>query len=208
MGACMRRYVFALTTSAAIGLGAGSFASAADIAVKAPVYKGPEVLSENPYYVWLDGMYDSVHLPTYRLGLRALPNTFPSFDNGAALQPFDTHLNGGGAHGAVGYVLPGTSTRFEFGGSFVGASATNSQSTTNTNNVVVAQFLNGSGLNSNFNCIPGFVTCSTLSRLSTDYSAWQLNGKVASDWKYGSVIVTPSAAVFGGNSRVGQSLSQ
>jgi hypothetical protein len=73
----------------------------------------------------------------------------------------------------------------------------------------LAQFLNGSfSTGTGYNCIAGTFACSTLGTLSTSYDAWQINGKVATDLNYGPVTVTPSAAVFGGNTRANQSLSQ
>jgi hypothetical protein len=51
-------------------------------------------------------------------------------------------------------------------------------------------------------------SCTINGILSTSYSAWQLNGKAAYDWKYGWVTITSSAVLFGGNSHVNQSLEQ
>jgi hypothetical protein len=175
--------------------------------VKGPVYKAPAtVITESGYYFWLDGMYDRVRLPTYQLGLH---NTAPAppFTDMGSVNTFDPSLNGGGIRGGIGYVMPGTGTKFELGGSYVAAKASQSQSTSSANNGVTALFLDGGGHNSAYVCSGGSI-CTTAGNLSTDYAAWQLNGKVSNDWKYGSVTVTPSLAVFGGNTRVAQSLSQ
>ena len=72
----------------------------------------------------------------------------------------------------------------------------------------MALLINGGGPNNGFLCFFVGLPCTTAGTLKTDYSAWQLNGKVSTDWKFSSVTVTPSVAVFGGNTRVDQTLSQ
>jgi hypothetical protein len=206
-GVIMRRFQVALLATVAV-IGFALIASAADMPVKAPVYKAPAaVVTESGYYFWLDGMYDRVPLPTYQLGLH---NTTlaTSFTDMGPVNTFDPRLNGGGVRGAIGYVMPGTSTKFELGGSYVAANSSQSQSTSSPNNYVAALLINGGGLTNAFNCSSGAPGCTTAGSLSTSYSAWQFNGKVSNDWKYGSVTLTPSLAVFGGNTRVGQTLSQ
>lgn len=196
----MCRFRCALLATVAV-IGFASVASAADMPVKAPA----AVVSESGYYFWLDGMYNRVRLPTYNLGFR---NTTPGpFNDTGPVQSYDPRLNAGGVRGAFGYVMPGTSTKFELGGSYVGGNGSGSQSTTSSSSYVTVLFLNGSGQNNAFGC-NGVSVCSTVGNLSTSFSAWQINGKVSNDWKYGSVTVTPSLAVFGGNTRVGQSFSQ
>jgi hypothetical protein len=183
-------------------------ASAADMPVKAPVYKEPAgVVSAAGYYFWLDGMYEQVNLPNYGAGLQNALLNSPFTDTGSR-QTFSPRLNGGGVRGALGYVVPGTSLRFELGGSYVAASGTTTQTTGDPNSSLVGQLLNGSLAGNGFNCISGAFGCSTLGTLNTNYDAWQINGKVATDLKYGSVTVTPSAALFGGNSHANQSLFQ
>ena len=181
-----------------------SYASATNMPTKAPAAIGPE----NPYYFWLDGMYDRIRLPTYQLGYHNIGGGAGGSDLGP-VQTFDPSLNGGGVRGAIGYVMPGTSTKFEFGGSYVEAKASQSQSPPISNSVdVVSQFISGGILIPGFICVVPNITCMMVGTLKTDYSAWQLNGRVSDDWKYGSVTVTPSLAVFGGNTRVDQTLSQ
>jgi hypothetical protein len=180
-----------------------AYASVANLPTKAPTAIG----AENGYYFWLDGMYDRVRLPTYQLGYHNIGAGAGGSDLGT-VQTFDPRLNGGGVRGAIGYVLPGTSTKFEFGGSYVEAKQSQSQSTTSSNSDVVAQFINGSLQNGVFLCFFSGPACTTAGELKTDYSAWHLNGKVSNDWKFGSVTVTPSLAVFGGSARVDQTLSQ
>lgn len=43
---------------------------------------------------------------------------------------------------------------------------------------------------------------------TSDYDAWEINGKAAWDMSWGSVIVSPSLSVFGGNSRNREGLTQ
>ncbi len=173
-----------------------------------PVYKArPSVVTESGYYVWVDGMYERVNLPTYTLGFKAVESLgggFAGRDIGA-VQSFDPRLNGAGVRGAIGYLVPGSSLRLEAGASFVAADASQSQSGT-AGSFVGLQFLNGSFANNAFNCV-GFV-CSVSGTLKTDYTAWQLNGKALYDWRFGGLTVTPSAALFGGSARAKQTLSQ
>ena len=203
----VRRHGWVALVASGVGIGLAANAFAADMPVAAPVYKAPAaVVAASGYYFWLDGMYDRVPLPTYRLGLHNAAPATPFTDAGS-VQTFDPRLDGGGVRGAFGYVMPGTSLKFEFGGSYVAAKESQSQATLTSNNAVLAQFLNGGGQDNANVCFGGF-TCVTWGNLSTSYSAWQFNGKAANDWKYGSVTLTPSVAVFGGNTRVGQTLSQ
>jgi hypothetical protein len=181
-------------------------AGATDLPVKTLASKAPAaVATESGYYFWLDGMYDKAILPKYDLGFHLGANAAPFTDQGS-VSLFDPHLDGGGVRGGFGYKMPGTSLRFELGGSYVEAKNSLSQSTVITNNALVAPLLVG-GPNNGAVCFAG-VSCTVASNLSTDYSTWQLNGKFAKDWKYGSFTLTPSLAVFGGNTRVDQTLSQ
>lgn len=160
--------------------------------------------SASGIYVWVDGQYNRLRLPAYQLGLRAIDNA--TEEDKGLLQASEPRLNGGGVRGAIGRVIPGTTARFEFGGSYVGAKASNTESITTSTFGVVTQFIDGRAGGGYF-CSTAFY-CTAASALSTDYSAWQFNGKVAADWKFGSVTVTPSAAMFGGNTRADQTLSQ
>ena len=181
-----------------------AYASAADLPTKAPAAFG----AENPYYFWLDGIYERVRLPTYQLGFHNIGAGAGGSDLGT-VQTYDPSLNGGGVRGAIGYVLPGTSTKFELGGSYTEAKASQSQSTPSTNSDLITQFMNGGvQINPVWLCFFPGPACMTSGTLKTDYSSWQLNGRVSNDWKFGSITVTPSLAVFGGNTRVEQTLSQ
>jgi hypothetical protein len=179
-------------------------ARAADIPLKTPA---AAVSDPGGFYVWLDGMYDNVRLPAYTLGFQNLTAGLVETGN---FQTFDPDLNGGGIRGAVGYTLPGSSTRIEFGGSYISASGSLSQPTSPvTATDITNQLLNGKiAPGVGVTCNAGGFTCAIGGALSTRYDAWQLNGKIASDWKYGWITLTPSAAIFGGNSHAGQTLSQ
>ena len=195
----VRRLVLALSV-----LSVGSVSAiAADLPIKAPP---AAIVSERGYYFWIDGMYDRIRLPTYALGLHNVVNAGGFPDAGSTVQTFDPHLNGGGVRGAIGYILPGSTIKFELGGSYVAATGTNSAVTASPTFDVSAQLLNGAGAVA-FIC-PAPISCSTAGTLSTRYSAWQFNGKVAADLKAGAITLTPSVAAFGGISRAGQTLSQ
>ena len=107
-----------------------AYASAANLPTKAPTAIG----AENAHYFWLDGMYDRVRLPTYQLGYHNIGAGAGGSDMGT-VQTYDPSLNGGGVRGAIGYILPGTSTKFELGGSYVAAKQSQSQSTVSSNSV-------------------------------------------------------------------------
>ena len=71
-----------------------------------------------------------------------------------------------------------------------------------------AQFLNGAIINDAFSCRASDFGCSVAGTLNSSYNSWQANGKAAYDGKFGLFTLTPSAALFGGTSRAGQTLSQ
>jgi hypothetical protein len=185
--------------------------AASAVIAAAPASAAPrtaaEVVAENGVYFWIDGRYERLKLPTYSLGFRNTGFLVHVDDRGPA-QIFNPRLDGGGVRGAIGYRLPGTNTRIEFGGSYLDASTTESQ-TTSPGPGLLVQFMSGAFGAGAFNCIGAPIsTCSATGRLDTDYSAWQFNGKAETDWRYGSVTVTPFVAVFGGNTRADQALSQ
>jgi hypothetical protein len=182
-------------------------AMGADMPVKAPVYEAaPSAVASGNWYFWLDDMYERVRLPSYALGIHNIAFPAPFVDRGPT-QSFDPSLNGGAVRGALGYVMPGSGVRLELGGSYVTGTGSSSQTTTTPYSAEVV-LLNGTlPALSSFVCA-GKLTCSTTGTLSTSYDAWQVNGKVAADAKYGKVLVTPFAALFGGNTRNNQSLAQ
>jgi len=190
-----------------VGLGLTVLAAAPAVAADVtPVYKArPAVVTEG-WYVWADGMYERVNLPAYSLGFRSVANVAGLPDAGIQ-QSFDPHLNGAGVRGGIGHIVPGTSFRLEAGASFVGASGSTSQATVAASNDAALFLLNGSGQVAFF-CTGVVFACTTNGTLSTSYTAWQANGKVLYDWKYGAVTVTPFGAIFGGTSRARQTLTQ
>jgi hypothetical protein len=169
----------------------------------------PLAVASGNWYIWVDGMYENVHLPSYGLGFHNI-GIGSEADLGAA-QTFDQRLNGAGVRGALGYALPGSSLRFEIGGSYVTASGSTSQQTAlavGATPVLLNGALPGS-VTGGFLCNgAGGFTCTTAGSLSARYDAWQINGKVAADRKFGVFTITPSLAVFGGNTHNSDSFSQ
>jgi hypothetical protein len=181
-------------------------AQAADIPVKAP--PAAIVQQGGGVYFWLDGSYQSVNLPTYSLGLRRA-TIFTFVDQGPA-ESYDPRATGYGLSGAFGFLLPhgapftwGSNARIEIGGSYVNASAAQSGVGPLDTNFVL-QRVDGF-VRDTIACGP---SCQTASTLNTDYSAWQVWGKTASDFKSGPLTLTPSLTVFGGNTKNDQNLSQ
>src|SRR2546428_11630054 len=89
------------------------------------------------FYVWVDGSYQSIHLPTFNLGPATHVGSFPPFGAGVyggQILNLDPRVTGAGISGAVGYVLPpgsfwafGSNFRIELGASYVHASGTTSR---------------------------------------------------------------------------------
>jgi hypothetical protein len=158
------------------------------------------------WYFWVDGMYDHVKLAPFALGWHNVTAAPATTDAGVA-QTFKPDMDGGGIRGALGYIIPGTQVRFEFGGSYISARQTASQFSTNTTGTVTTQLLDGSHLFGAFGCNTG-ESCAFAGALTTHYDAWQLNGKIARDFQFGMVTIIPSLALFGGNTSVHQTLNQ
>jgi hypothetical protein len=178
-------------------------ATAADLG---PVYKAPVAAAVAPsgFYLWMDGYSERLRLPTYALG---------TYSNGLTpTQTFDPQLSGPGVRGAFGHILPGSTTRVEVGGSYIAARGTIAAETAVPTApgipFVIPVFLNGSGATAGSPNCNAPTPCTVAGTLRTDYAAWQVNGKVATDLTYGRVTVTPSAAIFGGNARTNQTLDQ
>lgn len=189
---------------------AGS-AIAADI--PAPVYKAAPatVVSASGWYLSVDGSWERINLPTYALGFRGINQPAPNIDLGIS-HPFTQRFDGYGIRGTVGYILPpgtlfGTNTRVELGGHYRHASGTQVAGSDIAPAATIV-YLNGSGINQAFNCLAPALTCPTTSTQSTNFSEWQLHGRVAGDVRTGSVVLTPSLAVFGGIARNNQTLAQ
>jgi hypothetical protein len=203
----MRKWILA-----GVALGAlSSSAFAAD--VPGPVYKIPPnaAISTNNWYVSIDGAWQNVHLPDYALGLRAVSG--PGFDLGV-LQSFRQRQDGYLIRGAVGYMLPpgtlnflGANARLEIGGLYGHASGLQT-GTSGVGPNVGTVFLNGSGTNIMFFCNAPVFSCTAASSQDTEYSNWQVHGKVAGDHRFDIVTATPSLALFGGSARNNQSLAQ
>lgn len=196
-----------------VAMGLASIATAA-LAADLPV-KAYQATAGGGFYIWTDGSYQSVHLPTYDLGTRLKPAAA-----GSAIYPansFDPRAAGYGISGGVGVVLPrgmflsniGTNARIEFSGSYVKATA--SQSATTVSTVGGGYSLPQIGGVTNFagavGCGAG-TTCIVSSALGTSYSSWRIDGRYATDYKMGGVTLTPSLSVFGGKSRNSQTLAE
>lgn len=176
-------------------------AFAADIPLKAP--QTAAVAAGSGFYVWADGSYQSIGLPTYELGFRPVPAIGPAAS-------YDPRAAGYGISGGIGFVLPsgmflsniGTNARIEFGGSYVNATASQSNSDS-FGGVGLLTLLNG------FTKISTGcgTTCMVSGNLSTSYSSWQVSGKFLTDYRMNGVTLTPSLKVFGGKSRNNQTLS-
>ena len=178
-------------------------AVAADLPVKAPV----QVVSGG-FYVWVDGTYNNVNLPTYSLGLHLAVDIVGTPDAGRTVQNFRYRIDGGGVRAGIGYYVPGTNYRLELDGSYVSASGSNTQLTaTTTTYDIMAQLVSGAGAGA-FICSGIAFVCTTNGTLSTSYSAWQFGGRVLRDYQFGSVGVAPFISVFGGTSDASQTLSQ
>jgi hypothetical protein len=194
----IRRLALILLATVALG----HAASAADMPLKAPGV----VAQSSGVYVWVDGSYQSIKTPTYDLGFRVVPT-------GALAGPaasFDPRATGYGISGGIGFALPngiflsnvGTNARIEFGGSYVNAMAsqTNSISSGGAGNVPL--------LNGVTNIATGCgTTCVVSGSLSTSYSSWQASGTFLTDYPINAATLTPSLGLFGGKSRTKQTLS-
>src|SRR5262249_22525634 len=151
---------------------------------------------EGGTYVWIDGLGTQNNLPNVGLGLHLIgldAGFFP--DNGAA-HDLRQHLRGGGLRGGIGYNLPGTNWRAELGGAYLRADGSNSGSAAPTSGIGVL-FVNGASSTAFFGCTGTFPPCATSAALSSDISAWQLNAKLAYDWRAGWLLLSPSVALFG-----------
>jgi len=185
----------------------GHAASAADLPLKAPP---PAAISPGSWYVWIDGMYENVRLPSYALGIQNRVRDGAGFRDVGPGQKFDRKLDGEGVRGTLGYTMPGSGIRFELGGSYVTAKASSSQPTALA--IAVPVLLNGvtpGSILGGFLCdgTSGF-TCATTSALDVSYAAWRIDGKLAADRKLGAVTVSPFVAIFGGNTRDSDHFSQ
>jgi hypothetical protein len=199
-----------IATALALGLGFGAAASAADLGAPAPapVYTKAPPVPASSWYVFVDGTYENVALPSNSLGLHNASAASGGFLDNGPVNNFSTRLNGDGVRGGIGFFVPGTQWRLEARGSYVDADGTQNQSgSTTSTGILNPVFLNGTTPLSGFNCFAP-VTCGVAGQLHTNYDSWQATGKAAYDLRAGSVGVSPFAALFGGSSRDNQTLSQ
>ena len=189
----------AFAASAALPMVSG-LAAAADMPLKAkPIEAG------GGFYVWLDGSWDRVALPAYKLGPGY--NVGGGGSYGGQILQLNSDVDGYNISGGVGYRLPGnwpgSNARLEIGGLFVDAKGTGNQVTSYTTPGFGAtqQLLDGR-FTSSFGCVG---TCTATTALATGYQNWQLNLKFATDYQVGAITLTPSVAVFGGEARNSQS---
>jgi hypothetical protein len=200
-----RGVVTALGVIAACGLPACAYA--ADMPVKAPPVAAAAYA--DGFYIWLDGSYQSVRLPTFDLGWRTISPALVVINGGTAFESYDPRATGAGVAGAVGYVFRdgtfpaafGSNVRLELGASYIHALVTQSAAspTPQGGYIVTLDGLNPAA-------VGGGMTSS--STLSTDFAAWQVNLKAAGDLKFGTTTVTPSLAAFAGNTRNRQNFLQ
>ena len=202
--------------AAVLVFSAGSAAASADDLsavshTKHSAYVDPDA---GGFYVWSGSDYQSINLPRYNLGPSTTVGTSPVY--GSQIVNLDPRATGYGLSGGIGYTLPfgtlpawlGQNVRVEFGGSYVDATAKTNGSAQygtpsgGTSNLILLN--NITAFPNSYGC---FGLCNTASALSSSYSSWQINGKIASDFALGAFTLSPSLAVFGGNSHNDQSLS-
>jgi len=159
-----------------------------------PLKAQPVSRSNDGLYVSLDSSYQSIALPNFGLGWQSVTAGGGVMD--AYRRP---RLDGYGVTGAIGYTFGGLSflnssnTRVEIGGSYVHATQKQTSGNPGTDLIfLVTEPYLLTGATQGIPC----VQCATQSKLATDYAAWQLNMKFASDWISGPFTVTPSVAVF------------
>jgi hypothetical protein len=136
----------------------------------------------------------------------------------SAVTNLDPRLSGWGTRGGIGFIIPdgnfptalGSNLRVEVGGSYAKASGDTSGGGT-VNSAVFVPNLAGIAPNFSIPCftnLPFSFTCASNSALHSDYAAWQIFGKLASDHRVGQLTLTPSVAIFGGRGDVNQSVTQ
>lgn len=185
--------------------------SIADPSVSASISRAAATYAESEgVFIRMDGSYQMINLPALNLGWVLKTPT-----DGAPIGPsqnFNPRTTGYGAAGAIGYSFRdgtfapafGSNVRVELGLSYIDANATDS-----TPGIPGAhlglQHLDGSVIG-NVQCGPACQA--NPSTFTTDYRSWQVNLKGESDFHFGAVTLTPSVAVFTGDSRNRQNLAQ
>jgi hypothetical protein len=180
------------------------------VPVPAFAQNGPATVradASNGVYVWVDGSWRQIHLPSYGLGLH---NVGPSGTDAGLVQSYDQRLDGAGVSGGVGVTLLdgtfgnafGSNVRLALGVSYLRATSSQSAATGSFDSVV--QLVDGTVI---VRCnLP--VACPISSRLDSEQRAWRTEGSLASDFHAGGITITPLIAVLGGTSRTLQTFSQ
>jgi hypothetical protein len=157
-------------------------------------------------YVSVDGVYERVKLPVYTLSGYRSVTAADGTDLGPS-QTFNPRFGAGGVRGAIGTAIPGSNARIELGGSYMEGGSTDAAQPAFPE-FAAGILMNGTVVAPRLNCGTGGFDCPASATLRTDYRAWSLNAKAATDFRFGSVVVTPSVAVFGGITRANQTLLQ
>lgn len=172
--------------------------------------------SASGFYVWVDGSFQSINLPTYGVGL--VRADFPSGNAIGPLDTFKVRASGAGIDAAAGYAFRngtfspfwGSNVRLELGGKHIGADARQSASgdfdPTPVPPILGAvghQMLSGF-VNSGLGCIG---SCIYATSLATDYSATEVKARGVSDFRFSGLTLSPSIEVFAGHARTDQSLA-
>jgi hypothetical protein len=200
----MRR--ISATLAATLAVGFAFSASAADLPVKVPITAAATYA--DGFYSWVDGSYQSVRLPTFDLGWRTTSPALVVTNGGTAFESYNPRANGAGVAGALGYVFHdgtfpaafGSNVSLELGASYTHADVKQSAASPTPQSGFIVT------LDGNNQTGAGGVTSS--STLSSEFSAWQVNLKAAGDYRFGTMTVTPSLAVFAGNARNQQNFLQ
>jgi hypothetical protein len=204
----MRLWSIAITIAAASTIALTQVGAAADMPVKALPEKA--IVASNGLYVWVDGSYQSISLPTFNLGYNFTRG--PGFINLGPVQSYNPRATGYGLAGAIGYILPygtlspafGSNARAELGVSYVHATDSQSGVSAPSTGDFNLQTLDSRLSALNFGGDPG----DARSSLSTDYAAWTGNLKGTSDYRFGAFTVTPMVLVFGGRASNDQDFFQ
>jgi len=162
------------------------------------------------FYVWADGSYQHLMLASVALGEK--DNLATAF-----VSRLNPKVTGYGVSGGFGYVLPpgvmpGSNARIEVSGAFTEASGNDAQLLTSYIASSVDTFtspvlLNGATSGTALGCNVIFL-CTVSTTLRSDYTAWRLAGRVASDFVAGNLTITPWVGVLAGRSSNDQSYAQ
>lgn len=172
---------------------------AAELPAKAILVPGAIKAQTGPY-IWVDGAYESIPLPTYNIGSQHAASVVPLVLLGP-VQSYDPRVTGASVAVGIGYVFPygtfwGDRFRIELNAKITRANE--SQSGRNLATLIMRSNLAGAAVSTSG---PGFLQ---LSNLSTEYQAWQTGLMAATDFRFGAVSLTPSITVFGGRSYIAQ----